>query len=167
MREIKFRVWDSWQKKYAFDGFHVIGEVTVFGGVDMVISETREARFAAQGYETSIEAWNDFEIEQYTGLKDKNGKEIYEGDIVIREGNNLAAQFTYGIGPDSKHWPKDGDKYVVVYLESGFTLIPNYNYGGHVAPNVFGNIGQYNFWNGASSSVRIIGNIHESPELLK
>lgn len=81
-REIKFRVWDTFQKKYIFEGFHVIGEVTVFGGMDSVISDTWEARSAALGYETSIEAWNDFETEQFTGLKDAKSQDIYEGDIV-------------------------------------------------------------------------------------
>ena len=72
MKELKFRMWDKFQKKYVFEGFHVCGEVTCVGGMEIVISETWEKRKKALGYETSLEAWNDFEIEQFTGATDIN-----------------------------------------------------------------------------------------------
>ena len=59
MREIKFRAWDKEQAKmkkdFRFDEFNDVN-----------------------GYFAD----NDFVFMQYTGLKDKDGKEIYEGDIV-------------------------------------------------------------------------------------
>ena len=59
MREIKFRAWDKEQAKmkkdFRFDEFNDVNDYF---------------------------ADNDFVFMQYTGLKDKDGKEIYEGDIV-------------------------------------------------------------------------------------
>ena len=66
MREIKFRAWDSKNKKYAFTVFCTIGEVTIF---DLLT-------------QYSLEEQCELLIEQYIGKKDNDGVDIYEGDIV-------------------------------------------------------------------------------------
>ncbi|MGE7840096.1 YopX family protein [Lysinibacillus sp. NPDC093712] len=92
-----------------------------------------------------------FEVMQYTGLKDKNGKEIYEGDIESDENGNLSVVCylqkygAYCFVP------------VVLYLHENYETEVNYEYGTDC------------YFHNAVPSIysEVVGNIYENPELLE
>lgn len=117
MRDIKFRAWDD-------DGKRMItGHISC--GLEL------NTFFRHTG----------FVMMQYTGLKDKNGKEIYEGDI-IQVYNNLTT--TEG----HKRWKWYISK--VVFEDGMFNLKPD-------------SVGTRDI----TYDVEIIGTIYENPELIK
>ena len=83
------------------------------------------------------------EFEQYTGLKDKNGKEIYEGDIV-EEKIYIGDYDVDGIYRYKVVWDDD---MICWSLDPNFTSIHK------------------DLWE-CNRSLKVIGNIHENPELL-
>ena len=127
-REIKFRVWTGLQMEYnIMAGF--LGAFYVQG-----IDEKDSASMSP--FNTKYP--NDSPLMQFTGLKDKNGKEIYEWDIIAYENHEWVVTWVYD------RWDMvNGDKGV---REDDFSDDPGTT-----------------SWDWAE----IIGNIYESPELFK
>jgi uncharacterized phage protein (TIGR01671 family) len=147
MREIKFRAWLSARSKDPSEG---------------IMYSPEEVYFVAHGEANCDGDVMSFEdgltIEQYTGLHDKNGKEIYEGDIILHEKRNR---------PHSENTKTCKVRSIVewysgVMSKDGF-IAGEPCFRGREIYNEKG----YScyFWT-VFSFCEVIGNIHENPELL-
>lgn len=129
MREIKFRAWDDERKVmvHTFDG-----EIVILN---------HDTELIASSYDINKDYY-EMKLMQFTGLEDKNGKDIYEGDIVSTDGGSIIGSIKwidikgedyagFGIRDDlNKEWYWFSDHYV-------------------------------------SEDLEVIGNIYRNPELLK
>ena len=125
-RKTKFRAWDKKQNRM----LHYDNDVTpciTFNGV-------------CQG-ESHTNVSFDYILMQYTGLKDKNGKEIYEGDIINAE----ETTFESGV----YNWE--------IFFDDGMFVAKTKKFDTRTALFDLVHFGE----------AKIIGNIYENPNLLK
>ena len=143
MREIKFRGQridnGKWVYGYLFYDFDCTDKYAPF-------INWKDNRYLGGIGEEEIEEEG---IGQYTGLKDKNGKEIYEGDIVLYEDWEMAYE---GGGNDS-------------FINKGVIEYVNENCCFNVTERQ--TIELEDVLYEGNETLEVIGNIYENPELLK
>lgn len=120
-REIKFR------GRRLDNGQWLFGSLVILNGRTFIFDEAERAEV------TQVT------VGQYTGLKDKNGKEIYEGDVMEIPETDFNARI---VG-------------TVVYEDDCFLIKSRYS-GGLWGLN----------WSLRKHDASVIGNIHDNPELL-
>ena len=123
MREIKFRVYNPRDNKMHFD-------ITGFEFID-------DCEMSGVFIDGAFFSKEEIELMQYTALKDKNGKEIYEGDIV-----------------NFKMYDGQYENYQIIFRAGEFNAI-NKDDTNYISVDIWNIYGE------------VIGNIYENPELLE
>lgn len=135
-REIKFRAWHKTKKFMDTAWF-----------IDWEHGQVAHRAHNVSQLENCI-------LMQYTGLKDKNGKEIYEGDIIYWEIDN-------GIGIESYtaavQWSENNDDYKGIYK---WIVL-------YLADYLRGSFDELTTPAAYNYELQVIGNIYENPELLE
>lgn len=142
-REIKFRVFIKEQNRCVYVGDKTNDTYINFLEDTWWVYDTFDGK-----HNLIASSEHDDILMQYTGLKDKNGKNIYEGDIVIWEACDCEIRFGFHVVATDM----DG---IIIDKAYGFYLWwIDQEFSESITENVEGHC-------------EVIGNIYENPELLK
>lgn len=142
MRPIKFRVWNHERNQMIYLSSAGIQYFDFEEGYVMAFSvDGYDGYWAHEHYDSVSKKASKFPVMQFTGLHDKNGKEIYEGDII-----------------KSKDWFDNDVVGVVVFQEPS---------GYWVGEEINTKETDFLFEITKGGKCGIIGNIYENPELVK
>ena len=157
MREIKFRAWDK-NKEYMH-----------YNVEDVYDDSSTENKPYLGDFFGGVLSDENMEVMQFTGLKDKNGKEIYEGDIVITTRVNWYC-------PGHPQNNTDLIDQVEVYWDEKRNVMSTRTFDferlksnpNHAPFSSSGSLGSgWNDERADKNICEVIGNIYENPELTK
>lgn len=144
MREIKFRAWDNAQECYLYNVQRAYD--TLSGRVKYENGEN--ADYDEQCFDGFLDD-EQYIVEQFTGLHDKNGRKIYEGDILRVTTDEDDESYVATV-----KW--FGDEYYPAFDLEGIPAA--WNYDANALSTIF---------NSGVETCEVIGNIHDTPELLE
>nr|DAV27943.1 MAG TPA: YopX protein [Caudoviricetes sp.] len=124
MREIKFRAWDRFKQRWS--NYKINDDTVYFMDKNTGV-----------WYGSYNKRYKDFNLMQYTGLKDMRGKEIYEGDVLFESFGERYYKVVFENGSFRAEFEGDFEEY-------SFDLIDV-----------------------VAQGCEVVGNIYENPELIK
>ncbi len=143
-RTIKFRAWSKEGKQFG-------KPFTLKQVVDISLDD----------YGGEITNWDNFEFNQFTGLKDKKGQDLYEGDILLINDSEKIPITDEGQGPI-----EDINHLALVVFENGMFGVKIEETADSYVKGFY-NFGLMEMNNGDKpENLEIVGNIYENPELL-
>ena len=148
MRKIKFRGFGIFEWVY--------GSLVGDGDKLYSVEEVETSNEYGDGTDLYATVWSEVSLKsvgEFTGLTDKNGKEIYEGDIVKTHNQNNVIKYEYGsfmlVGLHKDKYKRNYSRLYDYLIDSTISNMTGSRF------------------DGVTTTLEVIGNIYSNPELIQ